>query len=123
MSFLSGLFQKQEDEFFEFNWIPLNQLEQLNEIKKISVNKTIAIFKHSTRCGISRNVISRFEKQFANQEQIEFYYLDLLNFREISNTIASHFNVTHQSPQLLIIKNGKVINHASHHHILDLKLT
>lgn len=121
MNFFSNLFEKQEEVFSDFNWKPLLEMEQLEEVKEVSFNKTIVIFKHSTRCGISRSVLKQFEKKF-QIETIDFYYLDLLKFREMSNEIANKFKVTHQSPQLLIFKNGEVIENASHHDLLALDL-
>lgn len=123
MSFLTNLFSKQEEEYSNFNWIPLLELSQLDEIVQASSNKTITIFKHSTRCGVSRSVIKQFEKQSdIESNKMDFYFLDLLNFREISNTIAEKFKVMHQSPQVLVVKNNKVVTQASHHNILDIDL-
>lgn len=124
MNFFSKLFTKQEDQYSDFNWIPLLELKQLNEFVNTSTSKTIVVFKHSTRCGVSRSVIKQFEKQSQNLEikSIDFYFLDLITFREISNTIAQKFEVTHQSPQLIVLKNKKVVAHASHHSILDIDL-
>lgn len=121
MNLFSKLFAKQEDVYSDFNWKPLLELSQLDEIIEVSKNKTQVIFKHSTRCGVSRSVLKQFEKQF-NSDNIDFYFLDLITFREISNTIAQKFGVKHQSPQLIVIKNKKVIANASHHSILDMNL-
>lgn len=104
-------------------WIVLNSLDQLSEIEAKSITKTQVIFKHSTRCGISRMVLSQFEKDFdISTKSLDLYYLDLLNHRDISNAIAERFNVVHESPQLLIIKNGIAVSNASHGSINDLKL-
>ncbi len=106
-----------------FNWIILNNEIPLNEIIENSKNKTIVIFKHSTRCGISRGVLKQFESENNSKtKNIAFYYLDLLNFREISNAIATKFNIEHQSPQLIVLKNGKKIANASHYDILNIQL-
>ncbi|MDP3352995.1 MAG: bacillithiol system redox-active protein YtxJ, partial [Flavobacteriaceae bacterium] len=81
------------------------------------------IFKHSTRCGISSSVINRFEKKHQHKtDSYKFYYLDLLNFRELSAEIAECFKVIHQSPQLIVIEEGKVKVHASHYDILEVDL-
>ncbi len=104
-------------------WIVLNSLDQLSEIEAKSITKTQVIFKHSTRCGISRMVLSQFESEFeVSENSLDLYYLDLLNHRDISNAIAERFNVIHESPQLLIIKNGTAVANASHGSINDLKL-
>ena len=82
------------------------------------------IFKHSTRCSISRYVLADFIAHFTySSDAFVAHYLDLLNFREISNEIADHFEVVHQSPQLLVVKNGKVVANASHEGINELKLS
>ncbi len=83
----------------------------------------VLIFKHSTRCIISRTVLKNFEKEFDLGDKVKPYFLDLLEFRPISNEIAAVFNVTHQSPQLIVIKNGKAVYDASHDSITieDLK--
>ena len=97
------------------NWISLTSLEQLNTIKRDTNSHFYGIFKHSTRCGISRMVLKNFEKNFdIPSTELTMYYLDLLNYRPISNAIEADFNITHQSPQLLLIKNGVVVSHASH---------
>jgi bacillithiol system protein YtxJ len=78
----------------------------------------VAIFKHSTRCGISRAVLKMFEKNYSlNDEQLKLYFLDLLQNRAISNEIAARFKVQHESPQIIVIKDGVVVHHDSHHSI------
>ena len=82
------------------------------------------IFKHSTRCSISRYVLSDFIAHFTfSSDEIEAHYLDLLSYREISNQIAEQLEVIHQSPQILLIKNGKVVVYASHEGINKIQLS
>ena len=95
-------------------WIPLTSLDQLQEIAEKSKGKTQLIFKHSTRCGISRMVINQFIENYNLETNADLYYLDLLSYRDVSNEVGYKFNVIHQSPQLLIIKNDIVAKHASH---------
>lgn len=114
---------KKEDQESFINWIPLTSLEQIKQIKIQSKNEPIAIFKHSTRCGISSMVIKRFVSSFdEGLKDFKVYYLDLLNYREVSNEIGYEFQVLHQSPQLLVIKNGEAIAHASHYDIAQIDL-
>jgi bacillithiol system protein YtxJ len=87
------------------NWNALTDLEQLNEIISLSNEKPVVIFKHSTRCSISRMALKQFENEFDLSDKVTPYFLDLIAHREISNGIAS-FGVMHQSPQLLLIKEG-----------------
>ena len=122
MGLFGDIFKQKEETTSNFNWIPLTDIPQLDEILANSTKNTQVIFKHSTRCGVSSMVIKQFEKQNEDLKNIDFYYLDLLRFREISNEIAIKFAITHQSPQLIAIKDKKVIAHDSHHGILSLKL-
>ena len=102
----------------------LESVDQLEIIKSSSFKTSQLIFKHSTRCSISRFVLADFTAHFTYAEtEFGTYYLDLLSYREISNVIAERFEVQHQSPQLIVIKNGKAIAHASHEGINDLQLS
>ncbi|WP_299117314.1 bacillithiol system redox-active protein YtxJ [uncultured Winogradskyella sp.] len=103
-------------------WIALNSIEQLNAIEEKSKTKTQLIFKHSTRCGISRMVMSQFVSAYDIDTNADLYYLDLLSYREVSNETGYKFQVMHQSPQLLVIKNGVVVAHASHGGINEMDL-
>lgn len=104
-------------------WKSLSSVKQLDEIITTSKTKPALIFKHSTRCGISRMVLSRFEESFNdNKDAVEFYYLDLLNYRSISDEVAARFQVFHQSPQLLVIKNGTCVAQGSHYSILEMEI-
>ncbi len=96
-------------------WIQLTKMETLEEIAEDSSNQPIAILKHSTTCGISRMVLRQFEQNYnLEPDSVKLYFLDLLSYRDISNKIAVRFNVPHESPQLIIIKDGKAIYDASH---------
>lgn len=117
MSIFNSLFgssEEKKDTGSKINWIPLQFMGQLDEITALSDNKPAVIFKHSTRCSISRFALKQFEKEFALEDKVDAYFLDLLEHRDISNEIASRFNVYHQSPQLLLIKNGKSVYDVSH---------
>jgi len=103
-------------------WINLNSLSQLNEIEEKSKTKTQVIFKHSTRCGISRMVMNQFVEAYDLDANLDLYYLDLLSYRDVSNEVGYQFQVMHESPQLLVIKNGVTVAHASHGGINDLDL-
>jgi len=99
-------------------WNRLTSVDQLIEIEKESFHQSIAIFKHSTRCGTSSMALRQFERQFEiDNANVKLYFLDLLSFRDISNEIAIRFQVFHQSPQLIVLKEGNTVHHSSHHQI------
>lgn len=116
MSLFKNIFGSSEEQtsVSKLNWIMLTDLGQLNEIIDSSHEKPVLIFKHSTRCSISRFALKQFENEYDLDDKITLYFLDLLNHRDISNEIASRFEVEHQSPQVLLIKEGKCIFNASH---------
>ena len=105
-------------------WITLNTLNQLDVIMDSSKSKTQIIFKHSTRCGISRMVLNQFSGNYnLSANDADLYYLDLLSNRDVSDEVAYRFQVLHQSPQLLVIRNGIAVSHASHGDINRMDLT
>lgn len=102
-------------------WTKIENQEDLEKAEKDSFNQQIVIFKHSTRCPISRMVLKNFEKSIAENQLTEnyrFYYLDLLRYRAISDEIEDHFKVVHQSPQILVIKDDHCTMSRSHTNIL-----
>jgi bacillithiol system protein YtxJ len=106
----------------KINWIELTDLGQLNEIMDLSHAQPVVIFKHSTRCSISRMALKQFENEFDLEGSVTPYFLDLINYRDISNEIATRFEVYHQSPQLLLIKEGKAVYDVSHSDIDAVEL-
>ena len=95
------------------NWIQLNSLQQLDEIRQKSKDKPQVIFKHSTRCSVSSMAKNRLERKEFPKEA-DFYYLDLIANRNISSQIEEDFKVYHESPQVLVIKSGECIYDESH---------
>ena len=98
------------------NWIALTSDQAIEEIKKVSEEQPVLIFKHSTRCAISSTSLNRLERNWnaEDMQRVKPYFLDLIAYRTISNQVAQEFDVAHQSPQLLLIKNGQCVYHSSH---------
>ncbi|HEY9197529.1 MAG TPA: bacillithiol system redox-active protein YtxJ [Mucilaginibacter sp.] len=95
------------------NWISLETADQLMQIKQQEGYSLI--FKHSTRCSISMMAKRRFELDWDNlPENMPLYFLDLIKYRDLSNQVAQLFQVHHESPQVLLIKNGECILDQSH---------
>jgi bacillithiol system protein YtxJ len=105
------------------HWIHLTDEEQLKQIISKSQMKPQVIFKHSTRCSISAVALQRMQTT-AQPSDIDFYFLDLLANRHLSNKVAETFKVHHESPQVLLIRDGECVYEESHlgismHEILD----
>ena len=98
----------------KINWVKLNDTEIL-----IDNTNYVVIFKHSPRCIISRIVFDRFEKDYKKiAENLEFALVDVISQKKISAQISEIFNITHESPQLILIKNNNVLLSLSHDNIL-----
>ncbi|WP_111707550.1 bacillithiol system redox-active protein YtxJ [Lutibacter citreus] len=106
------------------NWSEITEIKQLEEIINSSKEKPVLIFKHSTRCGISRFALKSFERSYdIDENSLDLYFLDLISYRQISSAIAEKLGVYHESPQVIVILKGTVIYSASHGDILveDIK--
>jgi bacillithiol system protein YtxJ len=129
MSFFKNIFKENANSSKEeiketAKFYTLDKMEQFDEIDEISQSKPVVLFKHSTRCSISRMALKQFDTEFNYpEEKIDWYLLDLLNHRDLSNEIANRYNVVHQSPQIVVIRNGKAVFNESHDSISaeDLK--
>ncbi|MCU7613695.1 bacillithiol system redox-active protein YtxJ [Chryseobacterium sp. GMJ5] len=120
MSFFDNIFGgKQGENQLKSFWKPIQSEQDLEKAIAMSFEKKIAIFKHSTSCFISKTVLKNFEKEIEQAEEFgaDLYFLDLLAHRNISNKIAEDLAIRHESPQLIVIENGKAVNNASHQDI------
>ncbi len=97
-------------------WNSLRSIDQIEQIKIESRHAPVIIFKHSTRCNISRASLDRLERNWQDGETpgVKLYFLDLLSYRQISDKIADEFGVYHESPQVMIIRNEKATYDRSH---------
>jgi len=119
MGFLDQIFgKKEEQDQTKTLWTRIESEKDLDAAVEKSLQKKVVIFKHSTRCFISKTVLKSFEKQMENSvKDYSYYFLDLIAHRNISNDIESQLDVVHQSPQLIVLENGKAIYNASHQSI------
>ena len=102
----------------QLDWIELTNESQLPSLIVKSSVKPVLIFKYSTRCGVSRMALKSFEKNYdIDSSKVALYFLDLLKFRKLSNEISSKLNIIHQSPQVIVVKDKKVVYHDSHYEI------
>ncbi|WP_374443343.1 bacillithiol system redox-active protein YtxJ [Epilithonimonas sp.] len=119
MGFLDQIFgKKEEQDHSKSLWKKIESQKDLDSVIEKSFQGKVLIFKHSTRCFISKTMLRSFEKQMQNSDKnMGYYFLDLLAHRAISNEIESRFDVVHQSPQLIVLENGKAVYNASHQNI------
>ena len=114
MGFLNSIFGSKQQKK-TLNWKVIEDVNQLDKAEKLSKEKPVVIYKHSTSCGISRMVLNQFQNNADfDEDAVLLLYLDLLAHRNISDAIAEKFGVMHQSPQMIILNKGQVVHHASH---------
>ncbi len=117
MGFLDNLRNSQKENLHA-NWKTLDSEAQLKEVIQGSHERPVMLFKHSTTCGISAGAKHRLEAEWdIDPAKMDFYYLDLLNHRSVSNLIAETLDVIHQSPQIILVKDGQAVYNTSHHAI------
>ena len=96
------------------NWVALKEKNQLDELLESSKTTPVLLFKHSTRCSISKMALNRLNQGLNWSLKCNFSYLDLLSFRILSNQIANISKVEHQSPQAILIHKNNVLYSESH---------
>ena len=101
----------------KMEWEGLSSNDQLDDVDKKSQEQPVILFKHSTRCPISTMALGRFERSYDHEVGFKPYFLDLIANREVSNGVADRYNVIHQSPQVIVVKDGKAVYDASHNAI------
>jgi bacillithiol system protein YtxJ len=103
---------------YVMNWKHLTSIVDLDEAISASSDSIVILFKHSTRCSISRMALKMLEMGWDESlSGVSAYHLDLLNHRDISAAIAEKLNVEHQSPQMLVLRGGAVLEFANHSNI------
>ena len=100
------------------NWNILQSEAAVNEAVQQSFEKPVLFFKHSTRCGISASAQHQLNENWdLSEDEVTPFFLDLIAHRDVSNYIADHLGVIHQSPQVILIKDGKAVYTVTHHAI------
>lgn len=96
-------------------WKQLTSIDELDQLIAASADSTVLILKHSNRCSICHVALGRLERDWKEEGQkVVPFFLDLLAHRDVSNAIAERFGVEHESPQVLLIRDGKCIYSATH---------
>lgn len=94
------------------NFVELNSIEKLEELFEKSNETPVVLFKHSITCPISTSVYYEVA-----DVQTDVNLIIVQKSRDISNEIASKTGVRHESPQAIVLKNGRAVYHASHYDI------
>ena len=104
------------------DWNALDSLEDWKQAVEASHTSPVVVFKHSTRCSISRMALKLTQQRWELPENTTAYLLDLLNHRDVSQAIAQDLGIQHQSPQMVLIRDGKALHAANHSNIDPVEL-
>lgn len=97
----------------------LTDLAKFNELIDLSFKEKVYLFKHSTRCGISFIVFQKFKKRMKETKQ-RYFFINIPKHRVVSNEVSDRLKIVHESPQLIIIKDGTAAQHESHYDLLNI---
>jgi len=107
-----------EDLISTVQWTDITDVSQLDALEAESQSIPVVVFKYSTRCNLSTFTLKKFEKKFDFEAgEAKPYFLDLRAFRDISDEIATRYGIAHESPQIILIKQGRAVYYANHEHI------
>jgi bacillithiol system protein YtxJ len=122
--FLIGFFtlnlsaQEQKVKTVHPDWIELTSVSQCEAVLTRFTDAPVIIFKHSTACSVSGKAFDHLKVNYKlKKKPVLFYYLDLLNHRDISTLIEQQTGIKHHSPQVIVWHNGKVLYSVTHQEI------
>lgn len=108
----------QSEQKKKVNWTYIKTNSQLDKIFSGNNGRPALIFKHSTRCGISKGALERFENKWKQDKlNCDLYFVDVIVDRPLSMAIAERSGTIHHSPQALLLIEGKVIYNKTHEKI------
>jgi bacillithiol system protein YtxJ len=87
----------------------ISSKEDFDELVKRSKRKPVAIFKHSLACPVSSSAYRELESF-----PTEIALVEIQNARDLSQEIGVRTGIRHESPQLIVLRNGQPVWHASH---------
>lgn len=91
--------------------------DELDALVVRSSTRPVLIFKHSPTCGTSYFALDELSAWGQEQDAADVHLVDVIAHRVVSNEIARRFGVRHQSPQVLLVRDGRVLWHASHYSV------
>lgn len=94
--------------------LQLCSLEDWAQLIELTATEPVVVFKHSTSCGTSAHALSQFGEFISNETNLRFAILEVIQNRPVSNLVAEHLGVRHQTPQIIVVRNGLPVWHASH---------
>jgi bacillithiol system protein YtxJ len=101
-----------------YRWEYLRNVTDFENLLSASEEKPLVIFKHSTRCPISSMALDRFNDAVSDIANLaNVVMIDVIDDRPISLHVANALQITHQSPQVLVVSKQKAVYDNSHNGI------
>lgn len=94
----------------------LKSLADVDEVLALSASRPVLVFKHSTQCPRSARAYQEWQQFLASPASagVMSALVRVIEERPVSLALAERVGVTHQSPQALLIRDGRALWHASH---------
>jgi bacillithiol system protein YtxJ len=102
--------------------VPIEPVHTDEDLKAALEQPRAVLYKHSPRCGISLRTLREVEKFAEQVPDVPVYLIDVVADRDLSNAVADHLEIAHQSPQAILLEHGKPAWHASHFQISARRL-
>ncbi|MGC4083497.1 MAG: bacillithiol system redox-active protein YtxJ [Vicinamibacterales bacterium] len=99
------------------SFTPLRTLDEFDALIAASHTRPIVVFKHSPSCGTSAMAFDELSDLVEDGEGTAVHLVDVLAVRPLSQAIAARVGVRHESPQVIVLRNGVVAWHGSHYRV------
>lgn len=99
-----------------------NTIEEWNDILDQSNKEPVLVLKHSNTCPVSAKGYAEVEKFSKENPAVKVFVLIVQDALELKQQIAEEVDIVHESPQILFLKDRKVVYSANHHDITVEKL-
>jgi len=100
-------------------WYKITDSGDIDQVVNDSFAQPVLVYKHSPICGLSSNALQKLEKGWNALEakKLKPYFVDVVAQRPLSQGIAQRFKIMHQSPQVLLIRDGICVYDIAHFEI------
>jgi bacillithiol system protein YtxJ len=95
---------------------PLRAVGELDAVLGESHRRPVLLFKHSYTCGVSAEALDelRLHIDEATSASIQYAMVTVQTHRDVSNAVSQRLGVRHETPQAILVRDGRVVWTASH---------
>ena len=104
--------------------MPLHDVESLDAAIAESRERPVLLFKHSRYCGVSCEALDELQahNEGDGPDGVSYKMITVQTDRPVSDAIAQRLGIRHETPQAILLRDGKAVWNASHFRITASKL-